>query len=146
MCEAEHLCSNLLEVAVSSFSDEQVTHPPRYLPLPLRIIVCPLSSNYMFQLTKGSDTYVYFWSRAPLSRSFRGGGVLIYRRTGDPPPCIKRHGTSGVNPCQGHVRYVQATSLCGLSLAERGLTPSERGATVCADIAVTRLYRSLLWR
>ena len=53
-----------------------------------------------------------------------------------------RHGTG--SPCQGHVRYVQAPSLCRLSLAERGLTPSGKGATVGADIAVTRLYRSLL--
>jgi len=51
-------------------------------------------------------------------------------------------GTS--SPCQGRVRYVQAPSLCRLSLAERGQTPSGRGATAGADIAVTRLYRSLL--
>jgi len=48
-----------------------------------------------------------------------------------------RHGTSG--PCQSHVRYVQAPSLCRLSQAERGLTPSGRGATVGADIAVTAI-------
>ena len=48
-----------------------------------------------------------------------------------------RHRTS--SPCQGHVRYVQAPSLCRLSLAERGLTPSWRGATAGADIAVTAI-------
>jgi len=41
------------------------------------------------------------------------------------------HGTSG--PCRGHVRYVQAPSLCWLSQAERRLTPSGESATACDD-------------
>ena len=44
---------------------------------------------------------------------------------------IYRDGTS--SPCQGHVRYVQAPSLCWLSQAERRLTPSGWGATAGAD-------------
>jgi len=50
---------------------------------------------------------------------------------------IYRHGTS--SPCQRHVRYVQVPSLCRLSQTERGLTPSGRGATAGADIAVTAI-------
>jgi len=111
------------------YYDYACAHPGRAVALPLvqGLLITPREQVGVITTTTTTirtrdEDYDWYRHGTDTCRSVMSGLSFV---------ATPRHGTSG--PCRGHVRYVQAPSLCRLSQAERSLTPSGEGATACAD-------------